>query len=109
MSLLTSVKHLNQIKKMKPRMQIMVDFINTLEAHNYDKEVNNSIIIHKSPINFHLSPMQCSPYLLPTSSEDSQYSQSSYTSIQNQAPQPELQHFKHDLYKFKYLCILTYI
>jgi len=44
MRLLPSVKHLNQIEKMKLRMKIMNDVTDALEAHQFVKEVNSSRI-----------------------------------------------------------------
>jgi len=49
MSLLPSVKQLNQIEKMRLRMKIMNDVTDALEAHQFVEEVNSSRII-PSPI-----------------------------------------------------------
>lgn len=68
MSLLPSVKQLNQIEKMKLRMKIMNDVTDALEAHQFVKEVNSSRII-PSPIDSPLS----SPY----GTEGSEHSESS--------------------------------
>ncbi|CAI6351852.1 unnamed protein product [Macrosiphum euphorbiae] len=90
MSLLPSVKQLNQIEKMKLRMKIMNDVTDALEAHQFVKEVNSSRII-PSPIDSPLS----SPY----STEGSEHSQSSSMSFQaNQAYQTEVQPSQQDLY-----------
>jgi len=42
-SLLPSVKQLNQIEKMRLRMKIMNDVTDALEAHQFVKEVNSPI------------------------------------------------------------------
>lgn len=90
MSLLPSVKQLNQIEKMRLRMKIMNDVTDALEAHQFVKEVNSSRII-PSPIDSPLS----SPY----STEGSEHSQSSSMSFQeNQAYQTEVQPSQQDFY-----------
>jgi len=83
MSLLPSVKQLNQIEKMRLRMKIMNDVTDALEAHQFVKEINSSrIILIESPIDSPLS----SPY----STEGSEHSQSYSMSFQaNQAYQTE--------------------
>lgn len=84
MSLLPSVKQLNQIEKMRLRMKIMNDVTDALEAHQFVKEVNSSI---DSPLS--------SPY----STEGSEHSQSSSMSFQgNQAYQTEVQPSQQDFY-----------
>lgn len=84
MSLLPSVKQLNQIEKMRLRMKIMNDVTDALEAHQFVKELN-------SPIDSSLS----SPY----STEGSEHSQSSSMSFQgNQAYQIEVQPSQQDFY-----------
>lgn len=84
MSLLPSVKQLNQIEKMRLRMKIMNDVTDALEAHQFVKEVN-------SPIDSPLS----SPY----STEGSEHSQSSSMPFQgNQAYQIEVQPSQQDFY-----------
>lgn len=90
MSLLPSVRQLNQIEKMRLRMKIMNDVTDALEAHQFVKEVNSTRII-PSPIDSPLS----SPY----STEGSEHSQSSSMSFQaNQAYQPEVQPSQQDFY-----------
>lgn len=90
MSLLPSVKQLNQIEKMRLRMKIMNDVTDALEAHQFVKEVNSSRIIP--------SPIDC-PLSSPCSTEGSEHSQSSSMSFQaNQAYQTEVQPSQQDFY-----------
>jgi len=95
MSLLPSVKQLNQIEKMRLRMKIMKDVTDALEAHQFVEEVNSSRII-PSPYDSLFS----SPY----STEGSEYSQSSSMSVQaNQEYQTKVQPSQQDSYNLMIL------
>lgn len=87
-SLLPTVKQLNQLEKMKRRMKILGDVTEALEAHNFVNEVRSSGVI-PSPTGSHLSSLQSSPYPSPGASDYSQQSPS-FADV-NQPSQPVLQ------------------
>lgn len=78
MSLLPSVKQLNQIEKLRLRMKIMGDVTDALEAHNFVNEVRSSGVI-PSPFGSNLSSLQSSPYPSPTGTDNAQQSHPSST------------------------------
>lgn len=76
MSLLPTIKQLDQLEKMKLRMKILKDVTEALEAHNFVNDVRSSGVI-PSPVGSNLSSRQLSPMHSPSGSIYSQHSSQS--------------------------------
>lgn len=87
MSLLSSVKQMDQLEKMRQRMKILRDVTEVLETHNFKNDERSSSFIETTS-GYPLPSIQSSPYPSPGASNYA-HDSSSFVSVVPMCPVPQ--------------------